>query len=176
LGPEILSFIFGVQYREHSRTLAILSIGLVSIALSNQNHVLQIASNGRFSLTISLIGLFSLMGMSLVIVPSLAVEGAGIARAVTMTMMAFITAYVSIRKWGREAAALRNLVFVSSLLLGTVCMLNAWSEQTWVVRSGLLGCNIAVLSFAIRTSNGRSYFSLVTKRMQHVLFTRGAGH
>ena len=91
LGPELLTLLFGENYRIQANTLAILGFGLLAIAFSTQNHLLQIATDGRFSRDSSLAGLLALVALSLTLIPSFGLIGAALTRSCTMILLIGLT-------------------------------------------------------------------------------------
>jgi O-antigen/teichoic acid export membrane protein len=155
LGPELISLAFGSAYRQASAPLAVLAVGLLAMALSSQNYVLQIATNARFNRNSTLFGLVLLFGVAVVLTPLYGLSGAAIARAGTMLLLALISLTVVARRWGKEAISGRN-VFVVSLVIGASAITVAWENGSTVgSRVILLGIALVVLALSMQDRHGR---------------------
>jgi O-antigen/teichoic acid export membrane protein len=173
LGPELLSLTFGPSYRVQSGTLAILSVGLVSIALANQNHLLQIATDGRYSRNTSLVGLLILMGLALTLIPAYGVNGAALARVTTMLMLACLSMYTVSRQWGAGAISLTNLTVVLGLMVVVVCLSALLSDVQWTLRGALLAFSLLAFSVAIRDRHGKIKLIFIINRIRALRRTGG---
>jgi O-antigen/teichoic acid export membrane protein len=156
LGPELLSLIFGMNYREQSGTLATLSVGLIAMTLANQNHLLQIATNGRFSRNSSIFGLLLLGGLATTMAPSFGVEGVALARSATVLLLAALSASTFYLKWGSSGISIQNLVIVFGMVVGTVFIVAQASGKDLFVRCLVLTFNLVCLLLLVRNANGRS--------------------
>lgn len=156
LGPELLLLVFGANYREQSVTLATLSVGLIAMALANQNHLLQIATDGRFSRNSSIIGLLLLGCLATTIAPLSGVEGVALARLATVLLLAALSAFTFYRKWGASGISIRNLVIVFGLVAGTAFIVAQASGKDLVVRCLVLLFNLVCLLLLVRNADGRS--------------------
>lgn len=173
LGPELLSLIFGHSYRVQSGTLAILSLGLVSMALANQNHVLQIATDGRYNRNTSIVGLLILMGLALTFIPALGVMGAALARVVTMLMLASFSVYTVARYWGVGAVSLKNFTVVLGIIVAVVCLSALWADVKWTQRGVLLSFSLLALSAAVRDRHGKIQLIFIINRVLAFRRTKG---
>jgi O-antigen/teichoic acid export membrane protein len=154
LGPEILSLFFGDRYRDQASTLAVLSVGIVSMALTSQNHILQISTDGRYSRNVSLLGLCVLLILAALLIPRFSVFGAGLARAGTMLSMAYLSIRAVHKRWGNTAASLRSFGVISALLVLSACLTKSFPLMALPFRVTLLLGNIAAASVLMRDSGG----------------------
>lgn len=153
-GPELMSLAFGDRYRTGAGALAILGIGLVSMTLSSQNHVLQIATDARFNRDTSLLGLAALMLLAFAFTPSLAVEGAALARASTMILLAAVSVFVVRRRWSGAAVSLQSLLATSAVCLAAGLVAYAIDGQYPVARGAVFLAGVSVLALALRAGDG----------------------
>lgn len=166
LGPELLSLVFGANYREQSVTLATLSVGLIAMALANQNHLLQIATDGRFSRNSSIIGLLALVVLAATMAPVAGVEGVAFARLATVLLLAALSAYTFYRKWGSSGISIRNLVIVFGLMAGTAFALAQGGSKDFVVRCLVLPLNLTCLVLLVRNQEGQSTLLSLVRRVR----------
>ncbi|UUZ68374.1 hypothetical protein LP416_30220 [Polaromonas sp. P2-4] len=153
-GPELMELAFGARYRAQAETLAILSVALVSMALSNQNHLLQIATNGRFSRNASLVGLAVLMALAFVLIPMFGVLGAALARAITMIFLALISIIAVIRMWRVTSLSMRNLAGVITIVGLCLSVALLFPLHDAVTRIGILFGSFVLLALAVRDEAG----------------------
>ncbi|UUZ63754.1 hypothetical protein LP417_31540 [Polaromonas sp. P1-6] len=153
-GPELMELAFGAKYRAQAETLAILSVALVSMALSNQNHLLQIATNGRFSRNASLVGLAVLMALAFVLIPMFGVLGAALARAITMIFLALISIIAVIRMWRVTSLSMRNLAGVITIVGLCLSLALLFPLHGAVTRIGILFGSFVLLALAVRDEAG----------------------
>lgn len=155
LGPELVSFAFGSAYRQASAPLAIFAVGLLAMAVSSQNHVLQIETDARFSRNTMLIGLVLLFGAAIVLTPRYGLSGAAMARAGTMLLLALISLVVVARRWGLESITGQNVLAVTAVVGASAAAL-AWNEVSNVLqRIALLGVGLFMLAALLRNRNGQ---------------------
>lgn len=153
-GSEVITMAFGERYRDGSGVLVVLSVGLVSLTLSTQNHILQIATDARFNRNTSLLGLVALMLLAFALTPSLGIEGAALARASTMGLLAVISVIVARRHWGGGAVALDALV-VTWILCGVVGLAAyAIGDQLIGVRITAFLLGLTTLTATLRRNDG----------------------
>lgn len=155
-GPELMSLAFGDRYRAGAGALAILGIGLVSMTLSSQNHVLQIATDARFNRNTSLFGLAVLMLLAFAFTPSLAVEGAALARASTMMLLAGVSVFAVRRRWSGAAVSLRSLLATLVVCLAAGLVVYVIDGQHPVARGAVFLAGLAVLALTLRSDDGSS--------------------
>lgn len=155
LGPELVSLAFGSTYRQASAPLAIFAVGLLAIALSSQNHLLQIATDARFNRNTTLLGLVLLFGAVILLTPLYGLSGAAIARAGTMLLLALISMVVVVRRWGRESISSRNILIVA-LVIGVSATTVAWEDGSTAMSRVILLCiALLILALSIRDRHGR---------------------
>lgn len=163
MGPELLSLAFGANYRTHSNALAILSIGLVSMVVANQNHLLQIATDGRFSRNSLVVSLFILMGLAFLLTGLLGIAGAAAARALTMLFLAGLAIYSTINRWGRMAVSLQNISIAGLIILASVFISLIANEVDGIKRILMLLISSLILMFAIKDSSGNIKIKIILK-------------
>lgn len=169
LGPELVSAAFGNTYREASAPLAIFALGLLAMAVSSQNHVLQIETDARFSRNTTLIGLVLLFTAAIVLTPRYGLSGAAMARAGTMLLLALISIVVVARRWGLESISAQNVLVVTAVVGASAAAL-AWNKGSDVLeRAALLGAALFMLAALLRDRNGR----LLSLALPHYLWTCG---
>jgi O-antigen/teichoic acid export membrane protein len=165
-GPELLTMVFGPSYRAQSNTLAILSVGLLALPLTCQNHILQIATDGRFNRNTSLIGLLVLTGLALTLIPPLGVSGAALSRSGTMLILGCLSVYTVVRNWGLFAVSIKNYVWAFCLIWPSIIFTLLNAELHWSYRLVLLALSLIILSISIRDSMGRIQFDRIISRLR----------
>lgn len=142
---EFMELAFGVSYRGGAGQLATISLGLVAMAVSSQNHLLQIATDGRFTRNTTLVGLIVLLGSAVLLVGGAGLFGAALARVGTMLLMAGVTLVSARRRWGVSAYSPGNVVGVV-LLVASCVAARAWtSDTTWPFRACLATLAVTLL-------------------------------
>ena len=168
--PELMRLAFGGAYGAESGSLAILSLGLVALAVSCQNHLLQIATDARFSRDSTLLGLFVLFGSALLLVSVAGLAGAASARAGTMLVMAAVSLLVMHRRWGGDAYSGKNFAWVFLLVASCLAIQRLTADLHWFVRAGLCSVTAAVLVAAVRDERGRTQTQVVLERLRSALW------
>jgi O-antigen/teichoic acid export membrane protein len=155
LGPELISLAFGNAYRQASMPLAVFAVGLLAIAVSSQSHLLQIATDARFSRDTMLLGLLLLFGTTIVLTPLLGLSGAAVARSGTMLLLALISLVEVTRRWGKVAVSGRNVLVVAAVV-GVTVLAATWKDGSrLLLRAALLSAALVVLAVAMRDRHGR---------------------
>jgi len=149
-GPELMSLAFGEKYRAGAGALVLLGTGLIAMALSTQNHVLQIATDARFNRNTSILGLVVLLLLAFSLTPLLGLEGAAVARASTMSLLATASVYALRRRWGRRAIPLQNLLVTLSICVVSACATYAIQGQYLVARGCIFITGFGVLITTLR--------------------------
>jgi O-antigen/teichoic acid export membrane protein len=161
LGPELISLAFGSAYRQASGPLSILAVGLLATSVSSHNHVLQIATDARFSRDIMLFGLVLLFGAAVLLTPLYGLVGSAIARAGTMLVLAVVSLVVVARRWGWQSIPGRNVLIVT-IVVGVSAFAAAWEHRgAVVVRVILLSIALTVLALSVRDRHGRLLSAVV---------------
>lgn len=163
VGKELVALAFGSSYQQASAPLAIFAVGLLAMAISSQNHVLQIATDARFSRNASLLGLVLLFGMAIVLTPLYGLRGAAFARAGTMDVLALVSLIVVAGRWGRGAITTRNVVIVVAVV--SVCAFAvAWFDDTkFFVRAVFFIVALVVVGLTMQDRHGRLLALLVPR-------------
>jgi O-antigen/teichoic acid export membrane protein len=114
----IVTLIYGSSYLPVAKLLTILSVGLIALSASAQNHLIQITSNGNFSRNLLIAGVLILYLLSLGLVPSLGLAGAATARVVAMWAIFLATCIYGRHLWGKHSFSYKNtaIVFCAVLL------------------------------------------------------------
>lgn len=169
-GPELMGLAFGEKYRGGAGALVIFGVGLVSLTLSAQNHILQIATDARFNRNTTFLGLAVLMALAFALTPSLGVEGAALARASAMGVLAAISVFVVRRRWGISAVALANLLVTLSVSIVAGMAAFAIGDGSLGVRSSIFAVGICILATTLRYGSGVTVVADATHRVVSILF------
>jgi O-antigen/teichoic acid export membrane protein len=151
-GQLVLPLILGADYQETYPILAILSVASISIACGCANTVLQIETNAKFGLLINVVGLITLVVLSVAMTPFIGVLGAAAARAIAQTIVA-LAAFGRLGKMAGMASVGRDL---SSAYLLAVAALTAFCITIGLLNPGpvarIIGAMLigTVLCMAIR--------------------------
>jgi len=117
----IVTLIYGSSYLPVAKLLTILSVGLIALSASAQNHLIQITSNGNFSRNLLIAGVLILYLLSLGLVPSLGLAGAAASRVVAMWAIFIATCAYSRHLWGEHSFSYKNTAIVfCAVLLSTM--------------------------------------------------------
>lgn len=156
---EWLTLVFGPAFAEQSAPLVILSVGLVAMVVSCQNHLLQIATDARFSRNWMLVGLAALAVSATGLIPALGVEGAALARMSTMLLLTSGTIVAVHRRWGKDAYSGAQLVRVLLVVVVLAVLILGTGQPRLAVRTTLAVVAIAVLVLSGRRA-GQIHFGL----------------
>lgn len=172
-GPEILRLAYGPTYTVASASLALLSLGLLGLAASSQNHMLQIATNARFTRNITLAGLVLLGIFAFSAVPMLGIEGAALARAATMLMLGLVSLWFFVRAYGGDAIPTRNAGAVTVVcLIGVVSMHMSPMIPQLPMRGLLYALFVFVLACLMRIPDGRALVLFLAEQGGRVMAER----
>ena len=161
-GSSLIRVAFGQAYVNQSFELSILSFGLISAALNSQNHLLQLATDGRFIRNLSVFGLGLLILLAYGFIPTFGVRGAVVARVATMLILSGISLICFRRKWGRETLPLSNFWRVFAILL-VVLIVKANFEFASLVNGLLFAITSIALIFCVRDkANGSKILLLLS--------------
>lgn len=172
LGPELVTLMFASEYRDQGYTLAILAIGLLATTVSSQSHLLQIASDGRFTRNSTLMGLVILLCASVSAVPIFGLPGAALARVSTMLIVAAITLYFARKKWGEGTYSVANVAAVALTVAASAALVLALQDLRWYTRSGLAAVAAAVLIASVRAPSGRTQVGALGRLARQRLFSQ----
>ncbi len=164
---ELMDIAFGASYRGQSGTLAVLSLGLLAMAVSCQNHLLQIATDARFTRDSTFVGLLVLLGSAAWLVSHSGLLGAAVARAGTMLLMALISLWFVHRRWGVVAYSRGNSFWAFFLVTISAALQSGMLELTLPARLGLASLIALLLVFAIRDADGRMQAGVLLLRFRH---------
>ncbi len=170
--PELMQLAFGPSYRSQSETLVMLSLGLLAMAVSCQNHLLQIATDARFNRNATLLGLVVLVGLSGWLVAYAGLPGAGLSRAATMLIMAAVTLLMVQSRWGSAAYYGRNIA-AAFLVVAFSAGLVLWQgDLHWPLRTAMAGLATFLLIVAVRDLNGRLQAIVIFRRVGQSIVAR----
>lgn len=155
-GQELLENVFGPRYSTQSNSLAILSLGLLSICLSSQNHLLQIFTNGRFSRNLSIFGLALLMAQAFGLIPELGVIGAIFARTSTMIVLSSVSLFAAYKEWGSTSVGLGNFMRVYLVIICCVTLTLAIQPSTIGIRVTIMLATFSILIMAVRDTEKKT--------------------
>lgn len=115
-------------------------------------------------------GLLALMLSALVLVESVGIPGAALARSGTMLLMA-AAALVAVRqRWGAAAFSPANVVVVLLIVVTTVA-LQVWARDlAWPGRAVLAILGGGLLLAAVRDDQGRVQVKMVIERLRRASF------
>lgn len=172
LGPELISLAFGSAYRQASTPLAMFAVGLLAMALSCQNHLLQIATDARFSRNTTLLGLLLLFGTAALLTPSYGLLGAAIARSGTMLLLALISLVEVTRRWGKVAISGRNVLVMAAVVCVTALAATWNGGNSLLLRTASLVVALAVLAVLMRDQQGRLLLLSLPQLIRHAPVAR----
>ena len=155
LGPELVSLAFGSTYREAAEPLAIFAVGLVAMAMSSQNHMLQIATEARFSRNTMLFGLVLMFCAAMLLTPVYGLNGAAFARSGTMLLLTVVSLVVVTRRWGRDSVSSRNVLIVAIVIGVSAIAVASDYASALGFRVVLLGMTLALLTLSMQDRNHR---------------------
>lgn len=164
-GSEVLGLAFGPSYREGAGMLAILSIGVLTMVLSAQNHVLQIVTDARFSRNVSLVGLIALAVLAVGLIPSLGIEGAAIARTGTMLLLCIVSIRAVRQRWRTMAGSFSNLYLCLAICVAAGVAAHIAGLESLVERSVIFLATSLGLISVLRTPGGKW---IVVESVQYV--------
>jgi O-antigen/teichoic acid export membrane protein len=154
LGPELLRLAFGEEYRWSAHVLSILALGLPTLALSMNNHFLQITTDSRFNRNATLVGLAVLYVLALWLVRTRGVEGAALARVAALWIMALAAIVVSIAKLKGGGVGLFNIVLVFFISMLSSVLVSVIEDVALIWRVlALLLCMLGLI-FGLRAADG----------------------
>lgn len=165
LGPELVSLAFGDGYRQASAPLAIFAVGLLAMTVSSQNHVLQVATNARFSRNTMIFGLVLLFGAAIVLTPRYGLNGAAFARTGTMMLLSLVSLLVVTKHWGGGAVSTRNVIVVFVLVAASAIAAVSGYGSGLAFRVILLCITLALLALSIQDQHHRSVFLMLPRAM-----------
>lgn len=163
-GPELLSLVFGGIYRDQAPSLAVISVGLISMVVANQNHILQIETNGVFTRNSSLVGVVLLFFCSSGLIYLFDVPGAAYSRALVMISLSAISIYFFAKQWGLKYIAFGNYVFVGFVLGGSVLVVSTGPEVDLLARQLYCLASLTVLLLGVKDFGGGSLAIALLKR------------
>jgi O-antigen/teichoic acid export membrane protein len=169
-GPELLALAFGAPYRPAAAPLAALALGVLAMSVSSHNHLLQIATDARFTRDTTFAGLVLLFAAAAALTPRFGLFGAALARAGTMLALALVSLVAVARRWGRRAVPLRNAVLAAATAVAAVVGA-ARAGDAFGPRAALLGGALAVLFCGMRDESGR----LLAAVVPGAILSRGLG-
>jgi len=161
--PWLLGLAFGANYRAGAEALACIALGLPALAWACHNHLLQLATDARFTRDATLAGLVLLFALAAVLVPRFGIEGAAASRAATMGFMSVLSLAMTVRRWGGDAMPWRNLAVAAASVACAIAAALLRPELPLGARIALFALLALVLLFGVR-EGGRAC-ALVWGRM-----------
>ncbi len=171
-GRELLFLAFGPFYRAESGVLAILSLGLPAMAASSQGHLLQIATNARFSRNSTFVGVALLFGLATWLVAIEGLPGAAMARAITMTLVAAAALFVVRARWGVHGWSSWNVASTSLCVGGSAVLVLAEASLSWAPRAAVAVSGVTLIVLSVRRPDGRMQAHEIVSRLAHLAFPR----
>jgi len=89
--PEIVSILFGTAFAAAAPSLSIIAIGATAAGTGTINMAVQFSTNGTFQRNTTIIGAAALIFSAFILVKVLGIEGAALARTLTLTGIGFLT-------------------------------------------------------------------------------------
>jgi len=163
LEGELLGLAFGAEYRDSDHILAVLSIGLVALAVSAPNHLLQLATDGRCTRNFIVAGVLLLFLLALVLTPTIGLPGAALARSTTMLTVALGTEILAGWHLGARLVSTRNLAVAMVSVLGTIAFGFWRPDFDLIPRTLLLAGMVLLLVLSLRDDNGHLIIQSVAR-------------
>lgn len=165
-GPELLQLAFGHKYGAQSNTLAIISVGLISMAAANQNHLLQISTEGRFSRDSLLVGVVVLFALAFLMTRWLGLDGTAAARALTMLLLAGFALWSAVRRWGAGAVSVQNIMAVMLIATASLALTLVFGGELRLLDRGILFLGAASLVCGlVRDECGTLAFASISRKL-----------
>ena len=165
LSPELMGIAFGAAYRGQAGILVILSVGLLAMAVSAQNHLLQLATDARFNRNSTLVGLGVLLTFAVWLVIGFGLPGAAFARTLATSALAGMSLAVARSHFGRGAYSPWNVGAVVVLAVSSGLLTLGSPDATLPLRAcAALGAS-ALLGAAVRHADGRALGSAMLVRL-----------
>jgi O-antigen/teichoic acid export membrane protein len=171
LGPELVTLAFGKAYVDAAKPLAIFGLGLVAMSVSLQNHLLQIATDARFTRNTTLLGLLLLFSTAFLLIPRLGLDGAALARGGTLVALAGISSLAVVHRWGRKATSARNLTIAFAVTGAAAMSVLSHALEGLDARLMLLIAGWAALILGMRDQNK----ILICRSVPRLIMTRFVG-
>jgi len=150
MSSELLRLVFGESYRNSEDLLPVLSLGLLGLALSAPNHLLQLATDARFSRTIATAGIVALFALAIVAIPLFGLKGAALARALTMAGVALVTGWTAIGRWGLRILPLRGTAITMAAVVAGIVLVVGDHSLGLLQRVAGLCAGVFVLAITMR--------------------------
>jgi O-antigen/teichoic acid export membrane protein len=163
-GLELLRGVFGGGYDGQAPSLAILSAGLISMVVANQNHILQIETNGSYTRNSALLGVVLLFGASVVAINYFGVLGAAAARASVMLVLGMVTLALFSARWGAGSVSVVNCMMVGVVVAVAVAFVVTNAGASLPVRGGLFCLALIVLAISMRGAQGGNLIASLVRR------------
>lgn len=154
LNGELLGLLFGAAYRHNDHVLPILSVGLIALAVSAPNHLLQLATDGRFNRNFIVVGVLLLFLLAPLLILAIGLPGAALARSTTMLAVALGTGTFAARHLGSRLVSARNLIVVSMAVPGGIAFVTFRPDFELFSRTLLLAGMVLLLVLSQRDAKG----------------------
>ena len=168
LDGELLGLAFGAEYRDNDHVLPILSVGLIALAVSAPNHLLQLATDARFNRNFIVVGVLLLFLLALLLIP--AVRAArGCARQVDDHVGGRPgDGIFAARHLGSRLVSARNLIVVIMAVLGAIAFVTFRPDFDLFPRTLLLAGMVLLLVLSLRDDNGNLIILSVARETDNV--------
>lgn len=166
LGPELLWAAFGSAYASSATALTILGLSLPMLALSLNNHFLQITTDSRFNRNATLAGLVALYLLAFGFVQWWGIDGAAMARTATLWLMGLITIVVTLARRSGSGIGLGNMALAVVLLMVSAGLVLELEWLSLAVRFIGLLSGIAILGVGLRSAKGDRVALLAIKALR----------
>ena len=168
-GGPVLNLFFTAKYRAAAPVLPILSLGLMSFALSAQSQLLLLSSNGRFNRNMGVAAAVGLFALAWFLIPSLGVIGAATARTGVMVALSLGTMAAVVRRWGHDAVPISNIL-LGAIVASVAALLREYVWPTSIEAGvGIFTIGALWMGVTLRDETGRSLVAATIVRVaRHV--------
>jgi O-antigen/teichoic acid export membrane protein len=165
LSPELMGIAFGAAYRGQASNLVILSLGLLAMAVSAQNHLLQIATDARFNRNSTLVGLGVLLTFAAWLGSGFELPGVAFARTLATSALAGMSLAVARSHFGRDAYSPRNVATVVTVAVSSGILALESPDSTLPIRACVALAASALLLASVRHAEGPVLASAMLSRL-----------
>lgn len=156
LAPEFLHLAFGERYMAAAPTLSILAAALPALSFSMHNHLLQIQTGARFSRNTTLLGLVLLFGTALLMIPPFGIEGAAMARAGSLGILALVSMAIFSSRVGVSGVNRSGFAMIALTTAVTALLVLVLPEAPQTVRIIMAIAIPLAFAFLVRGLDGRA--------------------
>ena len=164
LAPELLRIAFGPAFTTSASALSLLAAGLPALSFAMHNHMLQIQTDARFNRNTSLVGLTVLGVAAISLIPSFGIEGAAIARASTLSLLAVLSAVYFSTSVGSAGVNWTGFATVMFVTAGSAMAVVLFPAAPFWIRAMLALTIPLVYVFIIRDTDGRMVLNTMARK------------